>query len=469
MAAECPPPPAPTIPLPSTTTAALTKAQRRGHTADPTPSTPPPPRPPANAGDASTHEGRKAIVEAQARARGARSPAPNDVDSMPASAVVEGANAGALICRHCFKRFESFVELRRGCPQRLFHPGKYDSGIRTVWNGPDYLQYDAEESSWTCCSATTSGGGCRTRPHEAATADAQQQQAATKSLQELCEFSVCSAGASHGEKRDGPGSGAFRRDESEFAGGEAKVRVLIEQLGADVNGPTGGACLRERACLPWRRRAAPPPPPPSVPLPALTCGRVLVCSRSTAARLSLVAKSAQKGHYAMLRLLFECGARPELADAPQPTYDGRRPLYLALDQNWLNPGHVRCAWLLCSHGANPNASNGGAATFGSAAKLVAKKYRDETSKFDLWVLGHVLGRILAAASARCAARGGATVESAAETSAQAAGASDGGGGGGGGDEDASDVVGLDDRDPNKLEGLFEEARAAAVAAGVQRM
>lgn len=426
MAAECPPPPAPTIPLPSTTTAALTKAQRRGHTADPTPSTPPPPRPPANAGDASTHEGRKAIVEAQARARGARSPAPNDVDSMPASAVVEGANAGALICRHCFKRFESFVELRRGCPQRLFHPGKYDSGIRTVWNGPDYLQYDAEESSWTCCSATTSGGGCRTRPHEAATADAQQQQAATKSLQELCEFSVCSAGASHGEKRDGPGSGAFRRDESEFAGGEAKVRVLIEQLGADVNGPTG-------------------------------------------ARLSLVAKSAQKGHYAMLRLLFECGARPELADAPQPTYDGRRPLYLALDQNWLNPGHVRCAWLLCSHGANPNASNGGAATFGSAAKLVAKKYRDETSKFDLWVLGHVLGRILAAASARCAARGGATVESAAETSAQAAGASDGGGGGGGGDEDASDVVGLEDRDPNKLEGLFEEARAAAVAAGVQRM
>lgn len=58
------------------------------------------------------------------------------------------------------------------------------------------------------------------------------------------------------------------------------------------------------------------------------------------ARLSHVAKASQSGHYAMLRLHFERGARPELANAPQPDYDGRRPLYLALDQNWINPVHA---------------------------------------------------------------------------------------------------------------------------------
>lgn len=189
-------------------------------------------------------------MEAQARAQ-PDSHAPDADGSVSAAEIVEG-QAGPIICRHCYQSCTAET-LRTGCTRRLFHPGKYDSVIVTVWNGPDYFQYDAKEPSWTCCTATNSGGGCRARRHEAAamcdqpvaSADVRHAQKATQDLYKLCDLSVHRGNASHGETREGAGSGGFRSPEK-----HAEACTLIEKLGADVNRPVGvaasGLCASRR-------------------------------------------------------------------------------------------------------------------------------------------------------------------------------------------------------------------------------
>ena len=132
----------------------------------------------------SSHKARRAIVDAQVAARGkqdataradAAEAAADAATSVPKSRITTGDFAiGRYLCTHCHEHFAFEAELG-GCTKRVFHSGKFDSGIETVWNGPDYIQYDARDSSWTCCDADFSDKrcGCRARRHELV--DTQQQ------------------------------------------------------------------------------------------------------------------------------------------------------------------------------------------------------------------------------------------------------------------------------------------------------
>jgi hypothetical protein len=350
-----------------------------------------------------SHSARRAIVEKQAAAQPA-SRDETDVESVSALAVTAGGAEGAYVCKHCFQRFETSDDLG-GCRARLFHPGQYRSGKKTVWNGPDYFQYDDGTGGWSCCAvdSTDKRSACRARFHELAAIDIERTgapprrsdedvTAATEKLARLCRISA-QDGSLNGEARDGRTAGSFRSPDNEIA-----ARSLIDDLGADVNGATHGA------------------------------------TRKTPV-LSLVALAAQQGHAAMLSLLFEKGASDALANAPQVSFSGVRPLWLALKQNWVHPGHVRAAWVLCCHGADPRLGNG-ERTKGcpnaTALELVPGQFSRDDDDSDVYVLGAVLDRVFAAAVGGSAA-------------------------------DPGDVVGLVSREPAKLAALFAEARAEAQA------
>tara|TARA_B110000208_G_C11775264_1_gene431787 strand:- start:1021 stop:2409 length:1389 start_codon:yes stop_codon:yes gene_type:complete len=359
----------------------------------------------------------RALIEKQVAAQ----PASRDAtvsDSVSACEVTAGGGDGAHVCKHCWQRFESCDDELSvgGCPKRLFHPGRYQSGTETVWNGPDYMQYDRGDGGWDCCSCDyiDPRNGCRTLRHEFARAvgylDAgadlgaaqprlprwpdKEVAKATGDLKKLVCVSALN-GCLHGEADDGRTAGSWRSPDQEIA-----ARTLIDDLGANVNdGTRRGACGKDA--------------------------------------LSLVALAAQGGHAAMLSLLFEKGAADALANERQVGFSSVRPLWLALRQNWLHPGHVRAAWVLCCHSANPRLDNGEqrrGRPEPTALELVPNQSsRDQDC--DMFVLGAVLDRVFAAAI-------------------------------GGSEADPDDEVGLVSREPAKLAALFAEAKAEARAKGV---
>lgn len=265
-----------------------------------------------------THAERKEIIEKQAQAKnkGPAQPLNQGHGALPASAITQGSmKSGKFLCLKCLCKFSSPTgEALGGCSKRRFHPGQYDSGMETVWNGPDYMQYEARDSSWTCCTLTHSGGGCMCLPHqlrERGEPQPEKKKGTEEAARATAQLEACTyarGGAGHEEVPGGPGSGAWLNSEQ-----ESKAVTLLDDLCADPNG--------------W------------------------IMNMYKKPRYRVIGAAASNGHFDMMKLLISRGARHVNEASPEC---GRRPLHFVLRQNWLNPGHVRCAWLLCCHGADPD-------------------------------------------------------------------------------------------------------------------